>query len=91
MSDERDAAGTTNRLGPPWDNPAFDLLILVVLILLALASRAKQAVQPKPVATTIRLGAPQFVALSEPDAADAARLLGSSLAGLWTEGGEETP
>ena len=92
MSDERDAAGTPHRLGPPWDNPAFDLLILVLLVLLALAGRAKRAVQPKPVvAPTIRLGAPQFTALSGSDAAEAAHLLGSSLAQLMAEGGEETP
>ena len=90
MSDEQDAGANPNRPGPPWDNPAFDLLILVVLILLALASRAKRAVRPTPVAPTIRLAAPQFAPLSEPDAADAARLLGSSLAQLMTEGGEET-
>ena len=91
MSDERDTPGSPNRLGPPWDNPAFDLLILVVLILLALAGRAKRIVRPTPVAPTIRLAEPQLSALSESDAAEAAHLLGSSLAGLWTAGGETTP
>ncbi len=88
---ERDAATPSSSSGPPWDNPALALLILVLLILLALASRAKRAVQPRPVAPTIRLGEPQFAALSAQDEAEAAHMLGSNLAELWTAGGEQTP
>jgi hypothetical protein len=91
VSDERDAT-TPNSPGPPWDNPVLDLVIVLVLLLIAIAGAAlKRLVPSKPVARTIRLGAPQFAPLSEPDAADAARLLGTSIAQLMTEGGEETP
>ena len=89
---ERNAATTTGSSGPPWDNPVLDLAIVLLLILVAIAGAAvKRLVPSKPVARTIRLGAPGFAPLSESDADDAARLLGTSIAQLVTEGGEETP
>jgi hypothetical protein len=67
-------------------------VIVLLLILLAIAGTAlKRKVPSKPVVRTIRLGAPQFAPLPEPDAADAARLLGTSIAQLMTEGEDETP
>jgi hypothetical protein len=83
---------TPDNPGWPWDNPKLDLLILVVLILLAIASAGVKWVVPaKPVARTIQLGAPQLVPMSDEDTSDAARLLGSSLAQLVRAGGEEAP
>ncbi len=91
MSDEPDATASPITLGPPWDNQVFDLVLVLLLILIAIAGGFKRAASSKPVAKTIRLAEPQFAPLSEPDAADAARLLGTSLAQLMAEGGEETP
>ena len=92
MSDERDAATAPSSSGPPWDNPVLDFVIVIVLLLIAIAVAAmKRAVPSKPVVSTIRLSAPQFAPLSEPDAADAARILGTSIADLITEGGKEAP
>jgi len=91
VSDERDPAPPGSS-GWPWDDPKLSLLILIVLILIAIASAGvKRVVPAKPVARTIRLGAPQLAPLSDSDADDAARLLGSSLAQLVREGGEKTP
>ncbi|MGO9181402.1 MAG: hypothetical protein ACLQBX_04855 [Candidatus Limnocylindrales bacterium] len=92
MSDQRDSAAAPGSSGWPWDNPKLDLLILLVLFLIAIASAGvKRVVPAKPVARTIQLGAPQLVPMSEEDTSDAGRLLGSSLAQLVREGGEETP
>jgi hypothetical protein len=67
-------------------------VIVVLLLLMAIALAAMKRVAPsKPVARTIQLGAPQFAPLSERDADDAARLLGTSIVQLMTEGGEEAP
>ena len=88
---EPDTAATPSSSGPPSDNRALDLVIVLLLILVAIAGAVKRAVPSKPVARTVRLGAPQFAPLSERDADDAARLLGTSIAQLVTEGGEEMP
>ena len=92
MSGDRDSTATPGSPGWPWDDPKFSLLILLALILIAIASAGVKRVLPaKPVARTIQLGAPQFVPMSDQNTSDAARLLGSSLAQLVREGGEETP
>ncbi len=91
MSDELDAGTTPGSPGLPWDNPVFDLVLVLLLLLVALAGGFKRVVPSKPVARTIQLAPPQFAPLSASDADDAAHLLGSSLAELWTAGGEETP
>ncbi len=78
-------------LPPPLDNPLVDLLLLIVLILIAIGGGLKRAIAPKPAPVrTIRLGEPQFAPLSAQDEADAAHLLGSSLADLWAAA-PETP
>ena len=71
-------------LPPPFDNPLVDLLLLIVLVLIAIGGGLKRAIAPRPAPVpTIRLGEPQFAPLSAQDEADAAVLLGSSLADLW--------
>ena len=81
-------------LPPPFDNPWLDLVLAIALILLAIGSGLKRRVAPEPApapAPTIRLRPPQFATLSASDEAAAAHLLGSSLAELWTAGGEPAP
>lgn len=82
-----DVGESAGLLPPPLDKPLVDLLIAIVVILLAIAAGLKRAPAPAP---TIRLGQPQFAPLSPQDEAEAAQLLGSRLAELWTAGGEPT-
>jgi hypothetical protein len=59
-------------------------LTILALVLLAISGAFQQIFLPVAPArpSTIRLGAPRLVAMSDAEAADAAHLLGSSVAAL---------
>jgi hypothetical protein len=61
-----------------------DLLILLAVLFLWISGAFQQVFPPASPArpSTIRLGAPRFVAMSTSDAADAAHLLGANVAAL---------
>ena len=67
-----------------------ELIILIAFVVLAI--RALLDPTPATSSTTpspVRLGAPRIVSMSASDAAEAAQMLGSSVAQAWTKESEE--
>lgn len=75
---------------PSGQSVLADLILLIVFVVLAI----RAMLDPTPRASSrtlspVHLGAPRLVLMSANDAAEAAQLLGSSVAQAWTKESEE--
>jgi hypothetical protein len=70
------------------EHPLALLVLVLVLAYLAVTGALQDLFPPAPATPTLPLAAPRLVPLSGADAAQAAQLLGSSLARLYAEQGE---
>ena len=67
------------------EHPLALIVLVLVFICLAVTGALKDIFPPEPASATLPLAAPRLVPLSGADAAQAAQLLGSSVARLYTE------
>ena len=67
-----------------------DLMLLIVFVVLAIAAMLDPAPRASSrTSSPVRLGAPRLVGMSAGDAAEAAQLLGASVAQTWTKESQE--
>lgn len=76
---------------PTGESALTDLILLIVFVVLAVRALL---LDPTPaissaVLSPVRLGAPRLVGMSASDAAEAAQLLGASVAQAWTKESDE--
>jgi hypothetical protein len=75
---------------PSGQSVLAELMLLIVFVVLAI----RALLDPTPTTSSaapspVRLGTPRLVGMSASDAAEAAQLLGSSVAQAWTKESEE--
>jgi len=70
------------------EHPLTLLVLGLVLVYLALTGALERVFAPEPASASLPLAVPRLVPLSSADAAEAAQLLGSSVARLWAEQAE---
>ena len=73
------------------EQPLALLVLGLVVLFLALTGALERVSASEPATAPLRLAAPRLVPLCGEDGAEAAQLLGSSVARLWAEQGEHAP